>query len=104
MSVGITALAASFLLGLLLTPAGAAFARRLSVLRRPEGESIDKQPTVPVAGGPVILIVVTAVVAALVWLGAIPSAAGAGVLRLAGGLAGAAVICVVGVVADGRGL
>src|SRR5438067_1732158 len=104
MKIALGALGASFLLGLFLTPAGGYVARRLGILRRPEGESASERPTVPVVGGPVVLVIAGVVLAVLVGSGAVPDPAGRGVTDLVGGLAGAAVICLVGVVDDWRGL
>src|SRR5438309_10741778 len=101
MTVALAALGLSFLLGVLLTPAAGWLARRCGILRPAEGGGRAARPTVPVAGGPVLLTIAAIVPAVFAWTGLAPNPAGA---DWWGGLAAAAVICTVGVIDDWRGL
>lgn len=102
MTAGLAAFGVSLLLGLIFTPVGGYLARRFGILRPPEGGSPTDRPTVPVAGGPIILLIAAAVPAVWSWFGLAPVTAETH--AIAGGLASAAVMCLVGVLDDWRGL
>lgn len=94
----------AFLFGLIVTPVGDHVARRLGVLRRPEGESLSEPPRIPVIGGPVMLVVVTAVFAIQKWTGSIVIPTSSGPMSVRGMLASATVISLVGFLDDWIGL
>lgn len=94
----------AFLFGLIATPIGGHLACRLGVLRRPEGEALSEPPRIPVIGGPVILLVVTAVFAIQKWTGGIVIPTSSGPMSVRGMLSSATVISFVGFLDDWFGL
>jgi UDP-N-acetylmuramyl pentapeptide phosphotransferase/UDP-N-acetylglucosamine-1-phosphate transferase/glycosyltransferase involved in cell wall biosynthesis len=104
MTLAFVTLFGSFVLGLLLTPVGGFVARRLGILRCPEGWPASGPPTVPVVGGPVILAVIFLVAVLTAALEVVPWSIWHGNRTLLGELGAVAIVCVVGVLDDWRGL
>src|SRR4051794_24387095 len=99
MTLALTAFGLSFLLGMLLTPVGGYLAHRFGVLRRPEGGAPSDVPSVPVAGGPIILLIAAGVTGILALCGLVPVTGEA-----AAGLGAATIVCLLGVLDDRHGL